>query len=97
MVILAAAVIIATSAFIALVAWRLYRIMRELQHDVEPVVASMRDTADTVTKTTAFVGSGAVSPAVSVVGFAGGLAHLARVVDQARRARRSPKDTSGGS
>lgn len=97
MVILAAAVIIVTSAFVALVAWRLYRIGKELQHDVEPVVGSMRETADTVTKTTSFVGSGAVSPVVSVVGFAGGLAHLARVVDQARRARSKAKQASGGS
>lgn len=97
MVILAAAVVIVTSAFVALVFWRIYRIGRELQHDVEPVVGSMRETADTVSKTSSFVGSGAVSPVVSVVGFAGGLTHLARVVDRVRRERSRAKQASGGS
>jgi hypothetical protein len=92
MVILAAATVIVVSAFVALVAWRLYRMGRELQHDVEPVVESMRVTADTVRDTTSFVGSGAVSPAVSVIGLGGGARHMARLVNQARlNAKRKKK------
>ncbi len=55
MVILAAAALILMSAFGALVFWQLYRLGRELQAEMQPILASVQDTTDTVRGTAEFV------------------------------------------
>lgn len=96
MIMLAAASVIVSSVFVALIAWRLYRLSREMQHDFEPIVASMQETADTMRDTSEFVGSGAVSPAVSVIGVASGIQHVVRAVQRFTRQSHSSNGGSGG-
>lgn len=55
MVILAAAALILMSAFGALVLWQLYRLGREMQAEMQPILISMQDTTDTVRGTAEFV------------------------------------------
>ena len=55
MVILAAAALILMSGFGALVLWQLYRLGREMQAEMQPILASVQDTTDTVRGTAEFV------------------------------------------
>jgi hypothetical protein len=98
MVILSAATLILVSVFTGLVAWRLYRMARELQADLMPVIAAIQDTADTVRDTTGYVGKRAVSPALGVVGAASGALELyGQLRELYRGLRRSDAEDSGGS
>lgn len=55
MVMLAAAAVVATSVFLALVGWQLYRLGKDVYVEIQPLLASMQDTADTVRHTAGFV------------------------------------------
>jgi len=56
MVVLASAALMLASVFGALVVWQVYRLARELRAEVQPILASVQETTETVRDTTAFVG-----------------------------------------
>jgi hypothetical protein len=81
-----------SAAFTALVAWQLYRLGREVYVEIQPLLASMQDTADTVRNTAGFV-SERLYTREGVVGVAAGAVGLAQHV---RDAYRDLKRTAGG-
>jgi hypothetical protein len=82
MVILAAASVIVMSVFVALVAWRLYVIGRELQVELQPVIETMNQTANTVRDSSSFVAGHTVPPPVGAIGVAAGVYQLYVLVRQ---------------
>lgn len=72
MVILAATALVVLSLFAALVLWQLYRLGRELYTQVQPVVESMNETAETVKGTAGFMSDRLASPATSVASVSAG-------------------------
>ena len=74
MVILAASALVAMSVFGVLVLWQLYRLGRELHSEMQPILASVQDTAETVHGAARFI-SGRMSERVSAVVSLGYTAH----------------------
>lgn len=69
MVILATSALVVMSLFGALVLWQLYRLGRELHAEMQPILASAQETAETVRGTAQFVShrmTSRVSAAVSL-------------------------------
>lgn len=95
MVILAASSLVLVSVFAALVVWRLYRLGRVLHADLQPVIASLRQTADTVRDATSFTSGRAVSPAVGVIGAASGAFEVVRLLKQFYRGLRRDEGSGG--
>lgn len=63
LLILSTVSLIALSGFMAAVGWQLYRLGRALYREMLPILASLRNSADSVKAVTAFVNHQMVSPA----------------------------------
>jgi len=63
LVVAAAAALIVAAVFGILVAWQLWRLMREARHDAGPVLAALTDTVHTVRDTLRYVGDRVAVPA----------------------------------
>jgi hypothetical protein len=75
------------------VGWQLYRLAMELRREVQPILDSIQDTADTVKGTASFVGERVVAPATGAVSTAAGAYGLLQLVQQFyREQRRSPAE-----
>ena len=80
MVILAALALVCLSGFGAWAVWQLYRLARELQAELRPILDSLHGTSESVRGVTAFVNQQMVSPTTGAIslGFAArGLLQLA--------------------
>lgn len=67
LLILSTVALIAVSGFMAAVGWQLYRLGRDLYREMLPILASLRNSADSVKAVTAFVNQQMVSPARGAV------------------------------
>ncbi len=93
MIILAALVTVLAGSLSALVAWRLYRLALALRGEIEPILASLNETAATVRDSSVFVQRSHLPSPVTTVGLlAGGL----RFVRLVRRLRRTTDEDSSG-
>lgn len=87
-VILAGASVVTTSVFAGLVVWQLYRLFKEFRAEAQPILDSVRETADTVQGTTTFVSQHAVPPAATAAGLTAGAVSVYRQLDQFYRGLR---------
>ena len=62
MIIVAAAALLVTLAFLSVLSWQLYKFALEFREEVQPIVAALQDTAETVRGTSDFVGNRLVIP-----------------------------------
>ena len=94
LVILAAASVIAMSAFVVLVVWQVYRLAIEMREEAQPIIESVESTAQTVQGTTEFVSSQTVPKAVTAVGFGASAVSVFSQLQQFYRGLRAPKATT---
>lgn len=95
LLILAAAAVILAAGFGGLVAWQLYRLGREVHSELQPLLASLQDTADTVRNTAGFVSERMVSPAEGAVGMAASAFGVFQLVQELYKNRRRPQGGGG--
>jgi len=88
MVILAALSVILVAVFAALVSWRVYVIAKDLKRQLEPVIETVNQTADTVRGGAAFVAGGHVPRPAAAVGMAAGAYRAAGLARHLWRGRR---------
>jgi hypothetical protein len=62
LIIVAAAALLVTLAFLSIVGWQLYKLALEFREEVAPIVVALQDTAETVRGTSDFVGNRLVIP-----------------------------------
>ncbi len=101
LIIVSAAALLVTLIMTMLVSWQVLRLARELRDEVQPILASVKDTADTVRHTADFVGGKVVSPAATAVGSAAGargliviMRELYQVYERVRRGDGAEEDSS---
>jgi len=68
LVVAAASALVVASLFGGLVAWRLWRLLREARHDAAPVIAALTDVANTVRDTARYVSERVAVPAADRLG-----------------------------
>jgi hypothetical protein len=92
LVILAAAAVTLTSLLGAVLGWRLYRLARELQADLQPIIEAAQETADTVRGTAGFVSDRMVAPATTAAASAAGLYSMFRLLGEFYAHSKRPGD-----
>jgi len=90
MIILAAASVVSFTLFTGLVLWQVYRLAIETRDETQPLLDTIRETADSLRATAQFVGQRSVPPALTAVGFTSGAVHLYQDLTRFYRGLRRP-------
>ncbi len=86
LIILAALATVLAASFGTLVAWRLYRLALTMRGEIEPILASLNETAATVRDSSTFVRQSRMPSPMTTVGMLTGGLRLVRMVRQLRKA-----------
>jgi hypothetical protein len=95
-VILAAAGLILACGYAALVAWQVYRMAQALSVELEPILSSAQQSAQTVENTAGFLANRFTTPANAATNTALGMFGLFQLYRQARQAAPGPAPATSG-
>ena len=97
LIIMSALALLVSLTFVSLVAWQIYRLVRDFREEVAPIVRAIQDTAETVRDASDFVGTRLVAPAADALGDAADSTGILRLIGRmyGRGAgSRAPRDRS---
>lgn len=91
LIIMSALALLVSLGFVSLVAWQIYRLVREFRAEVAPIIMALQDTAETVRDASDFVGSRLVTPAADALGDAANSTGILRLIGRMSGRGRAPR------
>ncbi len=80
LIITSALALLVSLTFVSLVAWQIYKLVREFRKEIAPIIMAIQDTAETVRDASDFVGSRLVTPAADALGDAADSTGILRLI-----------------
>lgn len=80
LIITSALALLVSLTFVSLIAWQIYRLVREFRKEIAPIIMAIQDTAETVRDASDFVGTRLVTPAADALGGAADSTGILRLI-----------------